>query len=616
MKPCAHHGVTSCAVCKCLPHQTTDCTDPVCNQIKATSLQTNSSQNEGSSSPSISTRSRSRSRSDSKKRTGSNNDDFVNYLKQQNAQLLAQVTELTAQVKTLTEQLSNPKGVEHPVMNSPKRKLAKNAETLRKAQTATSNRFANLSAADDDDNDDDDVFVQPDPEVQAILKKARKKTTPSKTSAKPVKSVDKAKRKLDLDQPAISSQAADTAMDTTPAQEKDDPPNTETSNKEGKKPKSFKPPPIKVINARNVQVLRNIINSIVPPVEPDNWFIKALPVNILSINTKNDDTYRAVINMINEKNFEYYTYENKNTRPLRVVAHGLHHSLKTTEIMQDLQSKNFNILSVDVMLKKERKQEKEGDKVVISTLTTPLDSFFLTFGGESKVEDVFKINKICNLQVQVKPDVKDPTLVPMCKRCQGYRHTARHCRKTPRCVKCGLPHFTNLCPRGKLIEDPTCANCGERHPASYRGCIVAKQEAEDRRKELKKKLQDRKKGPNLFDGEKAKLRPSVSFAAAAGNRKQASRNVVDNANLNVGNSNKINETASTRVYHPPRAQPQVETRSLLELERSVDLILSKLDSISTIADRLSKLENFVGALSFPELPKAKRNNRSHGIHKK
>ena len=68
--------------------------------------------------------------------------------------------------------------------------------------------------------------------------------------------------------------------------------------------------------------------------------------------------------------------------------------------------------------------------------------------------------------------MKHSKLIPECKKCQGFGHTQNYCGKHPRCVKCSGKHETIKCSLEKSAK-PKCGNCGETHPASYRGCIVA-----------------------------------------------------------------------------------------------------------------------------------------------
>lgn len=61
-----------------------------------------------------------------------------------------------------------------------------------------------------------------------------------------------------------------------------------------------------------------------------------------------------------------------------------------------------------------------------------------------------------------------------CKRCQRFGHTKNQCFRPFRCVKCGNEHSTTQCIK-KPDTEATCANCNEKHPASYKGCKIYKQ---------------------------------------------------------------------------------------------------------------------------------------------
>ncbi|CAH0563570.1 unnamed protein product [Brassicogethes aeneus] len=55
-----------------------------------------------------------------------------------------------------------------------------------------------------------------------------------------------------------------------------------------------------------------------------------------------------------------------------------------------------------------------------------------------------------------------------CYKCQGFWHTANHCRHSARCVRCGGNHEVQACPRPK--NNPVCCNCGGPHHAAYKMC--------------------------------------------------------------------------------------------------------------------------------------------------
>lgn len=74
--------------------------------------------------------------------------------------------------------------------------------------------------------------------------------------------------------------------------------------------------------------------------------------------------------------------------------------------------------------------------------------------------------------VKIEP-IKPSKLIPQCKSYQGFQHTKNYCCNPPKCVKCAGNHSTTECEKPEN-EIPKCCNCGENHPASYRGCSVFK----------------------------------------------------------------------------------------------------------------------------------------------
>lgn len=58
-----------------------------------------------------------------------------------------------------------------------------------------------------------------------------------------------------------------------------------------------------------------------------------------------------------------------------------------------------------------------------------------------------------------------------CYSCQQFGHTKSYCKKTFRCVKCGLEHPTANCTKN-LTTPPKCEHCLESHTANYSGCNI------------------------------------------------------------------------------------------------------------------------------------------------
>lgn len=70
----------------------------------------------------------------------------------------------------------------------------------------------------------------------------------------------------------------------------------------------------------------------------------------------NETKFRQLRNTLN-KGVCYYTYENKQTRSVKVLVRGLHQTCKTETIKTDLLTKGLKIEKVTNILKHERSDE-------------------------------------------------------------------------------------------------------------------------------------------------------------------------------------------------------------------------------------------------------------------
>lgn len=61
-----------------------------------------------------------------------------------------------------------------------------------------------------------------------------------------------------------------------------------------------------------------------------------------------------------------------------------------------------------------------------------------------------------------------------CFNCQRFGHHSSECGLPTRCVKCVEQHKQGECKKIKGADEPACCNCGQSHPANYRGCVKAK----------------------------------------------------------------------------------------------------------------------------------------------
>lgn len=226
------------------------------------------------------------------------------------------------------------------------------------------------------------------------------------------------------------------------------------------RPKSNNPPPVILSNMENYNVINGPLHS-----RNIEYKTNLLNNNQLKINANSDNDYRELTKYLNEAKLEWHTYENKQTRPIRVMARNLHHSCNPEDIKAELLSNGFKIIDV---VNKIRKANVQG-----KVTRQPLSLFLLTFEHDENIKKIFEIKYICHMGVKMEA-LKNSKLIPQCKRCQRYEHTQRFCQRDPICVKCAGKHLSADCTKSRDIA-AKCFNCTQEHPANYRGCTIAKE---------------------------------------------------------------------------------------------------------------------------------------------
>lgn len=314
-----------------------------------------------------------------------------------------------------------------------------------------------------------------------------------------------------------------------------------------KKPKL---PPVILSNISDFNNVQDVMSS-----QNILYEIKLLNNKQLSIKVNSDNDYRTLTKAMNDANFEWHSYENKATRPCKVIARGLHPTCKPENIVDDLKAQGFNALSAINLTKKK--------KVKDTQIKDPLPLFMLTFDHSEDIKKIFSITHIVKTKVKIEAIRKRREQIPQCKRCQRFEHTQSFCKREARCVKCAGSHLTIECTLDKKAP-PKCSNCHEAHPASYRGCMVAKE------------LQKRRMAKKKVDVTKAKQQklPTQSTVKEGSYADAVRKGISVSA---------LNPKSSVKVHKSPKKGNSVEDLLIQNLER----MNNKFDEISK---RLEKIE--------------------------
>lgn len=305
--------------------------------------------------------------------------------------------------------------------------------------------------------------------------------------------------------------------------------------------KDPQPPPIIVDGINNFNDIHKLISKSIR-----GFQIKIINNKNIKINVSDGESYQALTKALLDNEYLWHSFENKQNRPIKVMATRLHHSCNPEEIVSELRKRGYKILEATKKLQYKTKY--------------PLNMFMLSFRHDEDTNKIFEIKDIMGIRVEIQP-IKKSKLVPQCKRCQAFGHTQKYCAKEPRCVKCTGKHITAECKKQKETP-PKCVHCGEAHPANYRGCMVAKEMQMLKNKQMKKPSLP--KQPNRYDQQKIDPIPS-----------------------------KQDNTPKPRTYSQvafEKPQKQIEktpSQQNSSVEHTLQLILQKL---SKMDDRISKLE--------------------------
>lgn len=247
--------------------------------------------------------------------------------------------------------------------------------------------------------------------------------------------------------------------------------NEDTINTEQEKPP--KPEPIFVTGVIDINSLKKVLHKITSSTEytmttlRSGHIVKIMPLNI--------ELYKTIREKFISDNISHYTYRLKCERPYRVVLRGTHQSEDTTEITEEL--------------KKHGHEVRQIVNVRHRTTKESLPLFYVDLEPKPNNRDIFKIKQLIHTKISFEAPYKKREVL-QCKRCQRFGHSKNQCLRPFRCVKCGADHATSACTKSRDTE-ATCANCQEKHPASYRGCTKYKQYKEQILKISSKENQNR-----------------------------------------------------------------------------------------------------------------------------
>lgn len=269
--------------------------------------------------------------------------------------------------------------------------------------------------------------------------------------------------------------------------------------------------------------------------------------NLKAVNTRDGmkiytDTladFQTTKDHLNKENIEYFTYQLRQDRPLRVIIRRLPNNVDTQEIHAALEELGFEVQNV-----RQLKKTENGTDILY-----PLYAVSLT--RSTKAQEIYQLNRLLFTVIKVESYKSSPG-IKQCFRCQRFNHTFRECRLPTRCVICAEEHHHKECPnREKAREDHSklrCANCQQNgHTASSKKCEKYKAELRKIEDQLQP-AQQRLIAPRLTT-------PGLSYATIANPAPQPE-------NL-LPNSPPTQPSANPPPHPQPQPTPTIDHANLL-----------------------------------------------------
>lgn len=257
----------------------------------------------------------------------------------------------------------------------------------------------------------------------------------------------------------ISTQKQSTStIATVPVKNRFDVLQTE-SNEERKIPK---PPPV-YIRERSTNFSKEIKQFL----KKEYYLVdlKRGQLHETKIQVSDPVEYTTLVKWLEEKKLEFYSYQPKAEKGIRVVIKGIDHTVDPQEVKEDLEKLNFKVNWVHNIQNKFR-QPQPMFKVELMPNSSIL--------GKNKVHPIYDIKFILHRRVTIEEPYKRSGPI-QCLNCQEFGHTRTYCRLKSVCVVCGGNHTSDNCQAKNDTNIPKkCGNCGESHTANYRGCPVYK----------------------------------------------------------------------------------------------------------------------------------------------
>ena len=201
---------------------------------------------------------------------------------------------------------------------------------------------------------------------------------------------------------------------------------------------TFKPPPIFLREVCS----STLVNTFTELIGKNNFHIVPLRkggVNETKIVTYADQHYREISKYLTDLNKNFYTYQLKSSKGLKVVIKGIDSSVEPSEIKEALEELGYQVRSVINIFNK-NKIPQPMFRVELEPDSTKLK--------KNETHPIYSMKYLIHRRITVEEPLKRNGPV-QCMNCQEFGHTKSYCKLRPVCVACGDLHTSSQCQAAK-----------------------------------------------------------------------------------------------------------------------------------------------------------------------
>lgn len=171
------------------------------------------------------------------------------------------------------------------------------------------------------------------------------------------------------------------------------------------------------------------------------------------INPTDNETKTRIVNVLKANSIKFVTFADDKNKNKPFIMRGLIEDAIGKDDLKNILCAN----GFDVLVCEPFKTGYHRTNEIKSHL------WKVVFSDKTTDEEIHSIGYVLNTAVKFEKIKRRGAI--QCRRCQGFMHTATHCNRDYKCVKCGKTHAIGEC-EVREEKQLKCANCNGNHSAN------------------------------------------------------------------------------------------------------------------------------------------------------